>query len=411
MPTKMGLDKNRSTASHLRDVAEEKLGKLQNATLNVEEKTTEEIVHELQVHQIELEIQNEELRRVQLELEASKDKYQDLYEFAPVGYFTLTHKGIIIDVNLAGTTLLGAPRSKLVKRGFGRFVTPECQDTWFQHLISVTRQEEKQTCDVTLKCGDGSLLYAGLESIRTDAPVGDEGEQSQPYQIRMALTDITDRKMAKALRESEAKYWTIANFTYDWEYWVGADGNLLYCSPSCERITGYRAQEFLDDPDLINRIIHPDDCAEILAHFHKTRQVNHHIADSKDFRIIRRDGETRWIGHVCQPVYDKKGIFSGRRGSNRDITERKQLEKDRDDLIIELQQALSNVKKLSGFLPICAACKKIRDDTGYWNEIERYISEHSETQFTHGICPECMRKLYPEIADEIAGPLETDQEK
>ena len=88
MAKNMDLDKNRTTTSHLRDVAEEKLSKLQNTTQNLEEKTTEEIIHELQVHQIELEIQNEELRRVQLELEASKDKHQDLYEFAPVGYFT-----------------------------------------------------------------------------------------------------------------------------------------------------------------------------------------------------------------------------------------------------------------------------------------------------------------------------------
>ena len=66
-------------------------------------------------------------------------------------------------------------------------------------------------------------------------------------------------------------------------------------------------------------------------------------------------------------------------------------------LIIDLQKALSEVKKLSGFLPICASCKKIRDDQGYWNQIEEYISDHSEAQFSHGICPDCARKLYPEL--------------
>jgi hypothetical protein len=70
-------------------------------------------------------------------------------------------------------------------------------------------------------------------------------------------------------------------------------------------------------------------------------------------------------------------------------------------LIVELQEALGEVKQLSGLLPICASCKKIRDDTGYWNQIETYISKHSEATFSHSICPECIKKLYPELADEI----------
>ncbi|MFC1876846.1 PAS domain S-box protein [Thermodesulfobacteriota bacterium] len=80
-----------------------------------------------------------------------------------------------------------------------------------------------------------------------------------------------------------------------------------------------------------------------------------------------------------------------------DISERKSAEKERERLINELQNALSEVKKLRGFLPICAACKKIRDDKGYWNQIESYIRDHSEAEFTHSICPECAKKLYPGI--------------
>jgi len=80
-----------------------------------------------------------------------------------------------------------------------------------------------------------------------------------------------------------------------------------------------------------------------------------------------------------------------------EIEERKQAQIEKDKLIIQLQDALAEVKKLSGFLPICASCKKIRDDKGYWNQIEAYISEHSEAQFSHSICPECKKKLYPEL--------------
>lgn len=80
-----------------------------------------------------------------------------------------------------------------------------------------------------------------------------------------------------------------------------------------------------------------------------------------------------------------------------EILEHKRAEKEKENLIVELQKALSEVKKLSGFLPICASCKKIRDDEGYWQQIESYIMDRSEAQFSHGICPDCARKLYPEL--------------
>ena len=87
-----------------------------------------------------------------------------------------------------------------------------------------------------------------------------------------------------------------------------------------------------------------------------------------------------------------------------EITERKQVEQDRENLIMELRGALENIRILKGLLPICINCKKIRDDQGYWNKIERYIAEHSEAEFTHGICPECARKLYPEVFEkEVQG--------
>jgi len=76
---------------------------------------------------------------------------------------------------------------------------------------------------------------------------------------------------------------------------------------------------------------------------------------------------------------------------------RQKHEQEREELIGELKEALSKVKQLSGFLPICASCKKIRDDKGYWNQIESYIRDHSEAEFSHGICPECCEKLYPDL--------------
>jgi len=80
-----------------------------------------------------------------------------------------------------------------------------------------------------------------------------------------------------------------------------------------------------------------------------------------------------------------------------DVSERRIAEREREQLINDLQNALSEVRTLQGFLPICSACKKIRDDKGYWNQIEEYLDKHSELQFSHGICPGCAKKLYPDI--------------
>ncbi len=83
-----------------------------------------------------------------------------------------------------------------------------------------------------------------------------------------------------------------------------------------------------------------------------------------------------------------------------DITDRKHCEEKREKLVAQLQDAIAKIKTLQGMLPICSSCKKIRDDKGYWNQIESYIRQHSEAEFTHSICPECAKKLYPEFVDK-----------
>jgi PAS domain S-box-containing protein len=121
--------------------------------------------------------------------------------------------------------------------------------------------------------------------------------------------------------------------------------------------------------------------------------------------------KTRWLNLEYAPVVGKDGLVLGGIGILQDFTERIQGEEEKSGLIIELQNALAQVKKLSGFLPICASCKKIRDDSGYWHQVERYVTEHSEAEFSHGICPDCIRKLYPEIADEFPRRQEKDEKK
>jgi len=156
----------------------------------------QKLVHELQVYQIELEMQNEELRKAQVELEESRNRYYDLYDFAPIGYFTFDQKGLILEVNLAGADLLGVERRYLMKMASSRFVAPEDQALFSCHRNKVSESKARQTCKLKLVKRDGTPFYAQLESIAVQDTEGNFN------QIRTAITDITDLKRAEeALKE------------------------------------------------------------------------------------------------------------------------------------------------------------------------------------------------------------------
>ncbi|MFC1811400.1 PAS domain S-box protein [Thermodesulfobacteriota bacterium] len=158
-----------------------------------------------------------------------------------------------------------------------------------------------------------------------------------PSGIVEYVRDITDRmKAEQALRESEQRFRTVADFTYDWESWIAPDGTYNYVSPSCERITGYGTHEFTQDPEFLDKIGHPNDRDFLSKHF--AEEMDSKDALTIEFRITTRNGDERWISHTCQPVYDDDGNFIGRRASNRDITEKKQAE-------IALQKAKGELEK------------------------------------------------------------------
>jgi len=155
------------------------------------------LLHELRVHQIELEMQNEDLRQAQVNLEELKDKYLDLYDFAPVGYLTLNDKGLILEANLTAVRLLGYDKQRLIKKPFSRFVCKESGDAYYLHLKKVFETQSNQTCEIELRKQDGSQFYAQLESIAV------QDESGQFNRCRAIIVDIAERKKREeALRDS-----------------------------------------------------------------------------------------------------------------------------------------------------------------------------------------------------------------
>jgi PAS domain S-box-containing protein len=153
--------------------------------------------------------------------------------------------------------------------------------------------------------------------------------------------EIAEREKAESnLREAELQYRTVADFTHDWEYWEAPDKSLRYVSPASERITGYKASEFVENPDLLNKIIYPEDKDIWAAHYHEALKET----DLRDitFRIQRKNGTVCWIEHVCRPVIDSNGNFLGVRASNRDITMRKKAE----EKLRESEQLLLQAHKM-----------------------------------------------------------------
>ena len=183
----------------LRDEAEMQITRLSKASPDLTGQTPDELIHELRVHQVELEMQAEQLRVTQFALEESLDRYIDLYDFAPIGYFTLNDRALITEVNLSGATLLGVVRKKLVNHGLGRFIAPGDHEVWDLYFIKVRQSEGKQICNLSLKRGDGSVFPARLEGVRTTHRDGS-------ITVRLAISDISDIWQIEAVRESEGRY-------------------------------------------------------------------------------------------------------------------------------------------------------------------------------------------------------------
>lgn len=171
----------------LRQQAEAKLSKRKKSPATDANTDTQRLIHELEVHQIELEMQNEELLQAKAELESTLSQYAELYAFAPVGYFTLTRNGTIRRANLTAVKLMGVGLSELIKRRFAVFISPESRIPFSDFLERVFTSNNKETCEVMIQKDGSDLLYVQIEAI-----VDSSGGQDELCYATMS--DITERK-------------------------------------------------------------------------------------------------------------------------------------------------------------------------------------------------------------------------
>jgi PAS domain S-box-containing protein len=278
-----------------------------------------ELNEELTATQEELHQNIEELTRAEKELRESETRHRRFYESGLVGVIYWDMDGVITDANDKFLAITGYTREDLAA---GRIDWIAMTPPEYRYLDEDSARE--------LKASGVNARPFEKEYIRRDGtrvPIIIAGAMLDEARFKGVafVLDITERKLdEKKIRESEERYRLVADFTYDWEFLVDPDGNLRYISPSADRITGRPVSREKSLEALLRKVSHPDDLDERLAHL--VAEKSGGDVFEMEYRIIRPDGEVRWLHHICQPVYSAEGDFLGTRGSNRDITERKLIE-------------------------------------------------------------------------------------
>jgi PAS domain S-box-containing protein len=320
-------------------------------------------------------------------LNTREQKYRELFDSTLDGIFQVNAGGIFTRMNKAGAKIFGheTPDEMIGRPALDYWREPRDRAAYREEL-SRKKIVSAYPMKAMTKNGEPIELESSsrvLEDIH-GAFLGIEG----------ILRDVTERKRTEeALQKSE-------RFLRETQLVAGLG------TYNVDLTTGqWLSSDILDDIFGIDKkfdrsvaawasLIHPDDRQMIMNYFTYDVVGLHHRFD-REYRIIRNeDGTVRWVHGLGRLEFNADDKPVRMIGTIQDITQRKTVDS-------ELSDARSKIKILSGMLPICSSCKKIRDDQGYWSQLETYVSDHSEAAFSHGICPECALKLYPEYYDKL----------
>ncbi|MBT0961489.1 PAS domain-containing protein [Denitromonas iodatirespirans] len=319
-----GSDARRWLASQLRRSAETLLaGTPESAPTNLDRQALrahelEELLHELQVHQVELEMQNEALCAAQLDLAEARDRYLDLFECAPVGYLTLNIDGFIEEINQTAGTLLATPRSRLLGRRLAGFVAAEDRNRWNNFHLGMKQASQRQDCELRLCRPTGECFVAHLSGQRTTSI-------NRPVTLRLTLTDLSDAHQLDALKENALRLKlaveAMSGGLYDWNRQTGR----VYWSSALKRVFGAHDGELDRGRVWWRANVHPQDLRRIRPAVLRAIR-NGESQFSIEYRIQSLDGRWIYVADRAHIERNAKGRIYRFVGTLIDITEHKKME-------------------------------------------------------------------------------------
>lgn len=321
---------------------------------------------------------------------------ETLLKAVPVAVFFKNTEGRYIGCNEEFTRIMGVSSDDLVGKTVFDLWPGEQSEIYHQKDMELLQNPEHQSYEFKVTdCRGAELDVVFNKAVFMD-------EQGKVGGIIGAFLNISARKhVEEQLGASNTLLQALIQAIPDVVYFKDDRNRYMITNKAMEEFTGL-SREFMvgrSDEELL-----PPDLAEECRKSDETVKKTCEIVRFEE--RCNKGSLTGYFETIKAPVFDDRGNLSGLVGVSRDITARKQMEEDlrrnsdeKENLIAELQKALDTIKRLHGILPICAWCKKIRDDRGYWTKVESYIREHSEAEFSHGICPECVKKFYPEYTE------------
>jgi len=335
----------------LRQQAEELLRTTRRDVAAMPTKDVQWLVYELQVHQLELEMQNDELRRTQAELQAARDRYADLYDFSPVGHLMLDWQGNILEANSTAGTLLGFSRDKLRGQSFERFIAREDQDSFAHHVRDVLEGGAPHFCEVRLHSESGVSCWLLLKSLAM------RDKSGRITNWRMALLEISERKRAEEDLKNASAELALANERWGLVMRATNDGvwdwdvlhDRVSFSLRWKAMHGFDEQDSLESSKVWSERIHPEDRARVMekldAYWKQQRPEFW-----EEYRMQRKDGTWMWVLDRGVAVWDEQGQVVRMAGAEMDITWRKEAEEALRRREREFRTLADNVPACFGYV-------------------------------------------------------------